>query len=348
MRFGIFGHVDQGATDLATLYDERLEFVRAAEAAGLYCYHVSEHHGTPLNLSPVPGVYLAAVARATSRIRLGPLVYLLPLISPLRLIEEICMLDALSRGRFDLGVGRGVSPFELNFHNVDPETSRAVFMEALEAVLAGLTRERLTFKGERFSYENVPMVLDPHQKPHPPIWYASSSPDGSAWGGSKGYHYVTLGAMEPAKACIDAYKEAYAKRGSPAVPGDAFPGGTAVGVLRHVVIADDAAAAHRIARPAYDHWYANLTRLERENVAGPRVARSMFADMDQAIAKGSVIVGGVAEVRETLERQIEELGVNYMVLQFFFGTLPLERALHSLNTFAREIMPALSDRHLSQ
>lgn len=344
MRFGIFDHIDHNGQDLATLFDGRLDYVTAAEAAGFYCYHVSEHHGTPLNLAPVPGVWLGAVARATSRIRLGPLVYLLPLYSPLRLIEEIGMLDHLSRGRFDLGVGRGVSPFELNFHNVDPETSRAVFMEALEVIIAGLTSERLTFKGERFGYENVPMVVEPNQKPHPPVWYASSSPDGSAWGGSKGYHYVTLGAMEPAKTCIDAFKDAYAKRGAPAVPGDDFPGGAAVGVLRHIVIADSTDEAHRIALPAYEHWYSNLTKLEREFSAGPRVARSMFADMDEAIAKGSVIVGSVAEVRETLERQVDELGVNYLVLQFLFGTLPLDRALNSLNAFAAEIMPALSAR----
>jgi alkanesulfonate monooxygenase SsuD/methylene tetrahydromethanopterin reductase-like flavin-dependent oxidoreductase (luciferase family) len=345
MHFGLFDHIDHnGHDDLARLFDERLDFVGAAEAAGFYCYHVSEHHGTPLNLAPVPGAYLGAVARATSRIRLGPLVYLLPLMSPLRLIEEICMLDQLSHGRFDLGVGRGVSPFELNFHNVDPETSRAVFMEALEVAIEGLTNDRLTFKGERFAYENVPMVLKSFQRPHPPIWYASSNPGGSAWGGEKGYHYCTLGATEAAKPCIDAFKEAFAKRGEPATPSDDFPGGAAIGVLRHVVIGDSTEEARALARPAYDYWYSNLTKLEREFSAGPRVARSMFADMDEAIAKGSVIVGSAEHVRETLEAQVEALGVNYLVLQFYFGTLPLAAATDSLNAFAEAVMPALADR----
>ena len=71
-----------------------------------------------------PGVYLGAVARATKRMRLGPLVYLLPLYSPLRLIEEICMLDHLSHGRMEVGVGRGVSPFELKYHKIEHEESR--------------------------------------------------------------------------------------------------------------------------------------------------------------------------------------------------------------------------------
>ncbi len=89
MKFGLWDHVDQSDKDLATQYDERLDFVAAADKANFYCYHVAEHHATPLNLVPVPGIYLGAVARMTENIRLGPLVYLLPLYSPLRLIEEI-------------------------------------------------------------------------------------------------------------------------------------------------------------------------------------------------------------------------------------------------------------------
>ena len=130
MKFGLFDHVEDAGRPLATLFDERLTFVQAADQAGLYCLHVAEHHATPLNMVPVPGVYLAAVARATTRIRLGPLVYLLPLYSPLRLIEEIAMLDHLSHGRLEVGVGRGVSPFELKYHKVEHDQSRDIFVDA--------------------------------------------------------------------------------------------------------------------------------------------------------------------------------------------------------------------------
>ena len=87
-----------------------LQNVEAADQTGVYCLQIAEHHATPLNLVPVPGVYLGAVARATKRMRLGPLVYLLPLCSPLRLVEEICMLDHLSHGRLDVGVGAACRP----------------------------------------------------------------------------------------------------------------------------------------------------------------------------------------------------------------------------------------------
>ena len=99
---------------------------------------------------PVPGVYLGALARATKRMRLGPLVYLLPLYSPLRLIEEICMLDHLSHGRLDVGVGRGVSPYELKFHKVEHDQSREIFIDAFKCISAGLTTDLLTYKGENY------------------------------------------------------------------------------------------------------------------------------------------------------------------------------------------------------
>src|SRR5271165_172572 len=167
MKVGLFDHVEHGDRPLATLFDERLTFAAAADEADIYCLHVAEHHSTPLNMVPVPGVYLAAVARATRRIRLGPLVYLLPLYSPLRLIEEICMLDQLSHGRYEVGVGRGVSPFELKYHKVEHDQSRDIFIDAFKCVSAGLTSDPFSYSGEHYSYANVPMPLRPLQQPHP-------------------------------------------------------------------------------------------------------------------------------------------------------------------------------------
>src|ERR1700681_1843634 len=224
MKVGLFDHVERCDRPLATQLDERLKFAVAAEAAGIYCLHVAEHHGTPLNMVPVPGVYLGAVARATSRMRLGPLVYLLPLYSPLRLIEEICMLDHLSRGRLEVGVGRGVSPFELKYHKVEHDQSRDIFIDAFECVSAGLTTDMLTYAGPHYSYANVPIALRPLQQPHPAFWYGSSNAIGSTRAGEHGLHFVTLGPMPTAKANIAAFKEAFAKRGRAAQPKAEFPG----------------------------------------------------------------------------------------------------------------------------
>src|SRR5262249_27530079 len=170
MKIGLFDHVEHGKRPLATLFDERLAFAQAADEAGIYCLHVAEHHATPLNMVPVPGVYLGAVARATRRMRLGPLVYLLPLYSPPRLIEENSMLDHLSCGRMEIGVGRGVSPFELKYHKIEHEDSREIFIDAFNCLSAGLTTDTLSYSGKYFQFKDVPIALRPLQRPHPAFW----------------------------------------------------------------------------------------------------------------------------------------------------------------------------------
>ncbi len=341
MKFGIFDHVDHSGLPLAQLLDKRLEYIVAADEAGFHCYHVAEHHATPLNLVPVPGVFLGAVANATKRLRLGPMVYLLPLYSPLRLIEEICLLDQLSHGRLEVGVGRGVSPFELNYHNIDSGTSREVFMDAFAAVTHGLTHEKLKHSGKHFSYSDVPMELTPVQRPHPPFWYPSSNPQSSSWSGANGLNFLTLGRVELAGECIGAYKQAYANHGTPSGPTLDFPGGTAIGVNRHIVIADSDDEARNIARPAYEHWFASLMKLWVDNkVQGPAIARDTMGDVNAAIDQGSCIVGSPETVRAEIERQIDCLGVNYITLAFYFGTIAHEAAMRSLSLFVDEVMPA--------
>jgi alkanesulfonate monooxygenase SsuD/methylene tetrahydromethanopterin reductase-like flavin-dependent oxidoreductase (luciferase family) len=251
MKIGLFDHVEQGERPLAQLFDERLRFAEAADAAGIYCLHIAEHHATPLNMVPVPGVYLGALARTTKRMRLGPLVYLLPLYSPLRMVEEICMLDHLSHGRLEVGVGRGVSPYELGFHKVAHDDSRDIFIDAFNCISAGLTADWLTYKGKHFAYENVPMALRPLQQPHPPFWYASSSAIGATWAGAQGLHFVTLGPTRSAKASIEAYREALAKRGAPAQPKAEFPGGAVIGLSRYIFVAES--DEERSASPRR-HW----------------------------------------------------------------------------------------------
>src|ERR1700730_16662060 len=99
LQIGVFDHLDQGNVPLCEYYETRFKLIEAYERAGFYAYHVAEHHFTPLGMAPSPSVYLAAIAQRTKTLRFGPLVYALPLYHPLRLIEEICMLDQLSGGR---------------------------------------------------------------------------------------------------------------------------------------------------------------------------------------------------------------------------------------------------------
>ena len=342
MKIGLFDHVEDGARPVAQLYDERIEFAIAADAAGFYCLHVAEHHATPLNLVPVPGIYLAAIARETKRLRFGPLVYLLPLYSPLRLIEEICMLDHLSHGRLDIGVGRGVSPYELEFHNVAHDDSRDIFFEAYECVKSGLTSETFSFKSSRYLYNDVPIALRPLQQPHPPFRYASTSEAGSVWAGEHGLHYVTLGSNVMAKANITTFKQALAKRGAPAQPKPEFSGGVVIGVQRHIFVAETDAEAHRAFKPAMEAHLANLNWLRiYKNDTGltSRVKIPHGTSYEDMLGQGGVIAGSPQTVRAEIGRQVAELGINYLLTYMFLGTMSLKDAVRSLALFRTEVMP---------
>ena len=143
MKFGVFDHMDRGGSDLGRQFDERLRLIELYERAGFHAYHLAEHHATPLGMAPSPSVFLAAVAQRTRTLRFGPLVYTVNLYHPLRLIDEICMLDQMSGGRLELGIGRGISPYEVGYYGVDPATGPERFAEALEVILKGLTEKRL-------------------------------------------------------------------------------------------------------------------------------------------------------------------------------------------------------------
>jgi alkanesulfonate monooxygenase SsuD/methylene tetrahydromethanopterin reductase-like flavin-dependent oxidoreductase (luciferase family) len=346
MQIGLFDHVEDADRPMAQLFDERLAFVKAADEARLYCLHVAEHHQTPLNMVPVPGVYLAAVALATKRIRRGPLVYLLPLYSPLRLIDEIAMLDHLSHGRLEVGIGRGVSPFELKYHHVEHDDSRDIFIDAFKCLEAGLTSDQLTYHGPSYNYDNVPIALHPLQQPHPPFWYGSSNTIGSTWAGEHGMHFVTLGPLPRAKENIDAFKEALAKRGGPAQPKPEFSGGTAIGVQRHVFVAETEAEAKRFAKPAMERHLAALNWLRvQHGVTGltSRLNIQRGATFEECVADSTVIYGTPEMVREQIEEQAAALGINYLLTYLFLGAMTFDDAMRSLKLFSTEVMPKLAE-----
>src|SRR5258708_24881610 len=99
MEFGVFDHLDRYGGLLADYYEDRLKIAEAYDRAGFYAYHLAEHHSTPLGMAPSPSVFLASIAQRTKKLRFGPLVWAMPLHHPLRLLEEICMLDQLSGGQ---------------------------------------------------------------------------------------------------------------------------------------------------------------------------------------------------------------------------------------------------------
>ncbi len=325
---------------MADLYEQRLRLLELADGLPFRCYHLAEHHGTPLGLAPSPNVFLAAAAARTRRIRLGALVNVVPLYDPVRLTEEICMLDHLSRGRLDLGVGRGGSPGELALYGVRPEETREIFREALDVVLHGLRTGRFEHEGPRFRRTGVATPLRPLQRPYPPLWYPTSFPDSVPWIAAQGMH-LALGFLLEKQGVGEAdvferYRvEHEAHRGEPGrLNGHVGP--ALCGSIRHVVVAESDAEAHALGRPALRRFFDSfnfiwLTQQGREYYP---------SDVDAFIERGHALLGSPATVRR-LVAAVLETGANCFIGVFAFGGLPPEAALRSVDLFGREVVPGL-------
>jgi alkanesulfonate monooxygenase SsuD/methylene tetrahydromethanopterin reductase-like flavin-dependent oxidoreductase (luciferase family) len=339
VAFGLFDWIDRASAPVNELFKERLQLLEAADAAGFYGYHVAEHHATPLGMAPSPALFLAAAAQRTRHIRLGPLVYLLPLYHPLRLIEEICMLDQLSDGRLDLGVGRGVSPYELRYFGVDPGETRAIFNETLAALLAGFTHSRLTFEGTHFKCHDMPMALQPFQKPYPPLWYPTHNPESVEYAARHGFNFVGLGPAAAVRQHVDAYRKTWSAHQHDQGRLNGHVADPKLGILRQVVVADTDEEARAAASAAHATWYRSITRLWHEH--DDHSVDGLFA-WETSMQADTILFGSPSRVREHVGRLLQESGCNYVICVFAWGSLPHEQTMRSLKLFAQEVMPAFA------
>jgi alkanesulfonate monooxygenase SsuD/methylene tetrahydromethanopterin reductase-like flavin-dependent oxidoreductase (luciferase family) len=336
VKLGVFDHMDRGATPLDRFYEERLKLVEAYDRAGFYGYHVAEHYATPLGVAPSPGVWLAAVAQRTKQLRFGPLVYLLPLYHPIKLLEEICMLDQISGGRLMLGVGRGISPIELRYYGLDPDQTPAMYAEALEVILRGMTSERLTFEGKHYNFRDVPMEMTPFQTPYPPLWYGLARAEAIPWAAQHRVNIVGNLPGAPMRALTDRYRSEWDGLGND--PAD-LP---LMGVGRHVVVAQTRHEALEIARRGYDKWRASFLKLWIEHGMMPSPAAVFPERYEDAEAQGRTIAGTPDQVRDYLQQAIDDAGLNYLLCRFAFGDITGDEALNSIDLFTRLVMPDIT------
>jgi alkanesulfonate monooxygenase SsuD/methylene tetrahydromethanopterin reductase-like flavin-dependent oxidoreductase (luciferase family) len=337
MQFGIFDQNDHGPDPLAEQYENRLKLIEFYDRAGFRTYHMSEHHSTPLNLAPSPSVFLAAIAQRTERLRLGALVYVLPAHHPLRLAEEICMLDHLSRGRLEVGIGRGASPHELGYFGVDPDSAPAIYIEAYNVIMQALTRDEVNFSGTHYRFLNVPIEMKPLQRPHPPLWYAVPLPDGAIWPAQNRINIACSGPLARVREITDRYRAAWAAAGhSPAE----LP---LLGINRFVIAADSDREAMALGRRAWPVFYRSFMKLWKLHGTQPRYAR-IPEDFDSVVANGGAIAGSPGTIRDRVSRMTEEAGANYFISQFSFGDLAHDEVMHSVGIFAREMLPTARGR----
>ncbi len=341
IHFGLFDWLDRQPTMLWKTYHEHLQLLTIADQLGFFCYHLAEHHATPAGMAPSPNLFLAAAAQCTRKIRLGPLCYILPLYHPLRLVEEICMLDHLCNGRLDIGIGRGVSPHELAYHGVEPKNAGEMFQEAVRLLQTAFLNERLTYQGNFFHYQDVPREIVPYQQPYPPLWYPTSNSATITWLGEQGFNTVLRGSPNVLRGRVTRYWQVWQAHSHEPDRLNAHVLEPKVGITAQVFIAETDEQAEKVAREAHRTWFETFDQLWS---AFGQSKDYYCGDFDAMMEEERMIVGSPARVRQQIARLIEITKANYFVASLFWGNLTYEHMHTSLLLFAKYVMPEFMGR----
>jgi len=374
LQFGVFDHIEPiPGQELGTIYKDRLAQLETFDISGFYGYHLAEHHSPAVHsLAPSQNVFLSAASQRTKQIKLAPCIYVLPLHHPLRLIEEICMLDHLSDGRLEVGIGRG-GVLEAFFWGSDWDVERnyTKYQETLAIMRQGLSHDSLTFKGEFYDFENLPMRLRPKQLPYPPMWYMRNVEIAA----TEGMNCIIVGNLDGLEANVKRYHEVWAERHgheSTTIQGTE----PKIGLVNHLVLADTEDEAVEAARPAWEEYLWNLSAPRRieaeqrgltqfldggmntrpaglpdreaaERFQSPRSTNSQrqlrrqepgdVAEQNKT-SNFRVIAGTPDTIRTYLDEYLTT-GANYFVCAFHFGNMDSSIAEHSIDLFVQDVMP---------
>jgi alkanesulfonate monooxygenase SsuD/methylene tetrahydromethanopterin reductase-like flavin-dependent oxidoreductase (luciferase family) len=337
VEFGIFDSFDLGRGTPGEVLANRLRFAQEAEALGIGHYHVTEHHGTPLSVSPSPNIMVAALSQRTTRMRIGALVNVLPAYDPFRLAEEIATLDQLAGGRIDFGVGSGVSPYELAIFGVDMVDAKPIYLETLAAVTGALRTGHMRHEGKLLRSYDAHLSVLPVQRPYPPLWYASSNAKTAEWAGEHAVNFVGRWNKGTITDTIATYWQSWAAHQHDTDRLNAHVSAPRAGLSASVVIAPSEAEAVDIFARAHDLFCERVTQLWHSH--GDHRLDTVFAT-STALATGAACVGTAAQVRDMVVHQVQTSGVNYFEMAVYFGDMTYDQARRSLAAFTEHVAPA--------
>jgi alkanesulfonate monooxygenase SsuD/methylene tetrahydromethanopterin reductase-like flavin-dependent oxidoreductase (luciferase family) len=336
----------------ANVLNESLAEWERADELGFDGVYLAEHHFTAYNLTPSPNVMLAALAQRTKRMRLGSMCNVLPFNQPLRVAEEFAMLDAISDGRVEMGIGRGVDEQEFVHFGLDLQEAKPMFQEGFELITKAWTEPTFTHEGKYYPLVGECSIYPrPVQDPHPPIWITAVSPPTIAWAAERGLS-ISSGFTTPEEIAgrFRHYIESAKKSGLDPKPEQ-------LALFRHVFVADTDKEARALAEPALNHYFmlfvpAALPKdLEKMAVGDysyyKDALKSFFSDrqptFDEIIDSGFIIVGDPDQVRETILDHLATTGAGRLIAQVHFGNLPQEAVLHAEELLATEVLPAVHE-----
>ena len=330
-------------------------------SSDLFGVYLVEHHFTGRGQLSSSLNMLAHLAARTSTIRLGAAVVVVPWHNPLMIAEQAGVIDVLSNGRLDLGLGRGYRDYEFSGFGIDIDTAQARLEEAVAVIRrAWQDEERFSFDGEFWHFNNVTIEPRPVQQPHPPLWSTTGSKTQAKLLGEKGYVMATLGSGYATRPLQDAYRQGYfAKRGTHA-PADRF------GYLGLVAVGNNEAEARRrgdmvatyLSSSAIVHVpfrnppgflateeYARMLRGESPPRSYTRDGRpiDMYrASVQDLIDAGILFCGTPDQVTQQITDFCDYCGgMGNLLMMGHAGAMPHDDTVGNLTLFAKEVMPAL-------
>jgi alkanesulfonate monooxygenase SsuD/methylene tetrahydromethanopterin reductase-like flavin-dependent oxidoreductase (luciferase family) len=322
-----------------------LDEITLADQLGFGCAWLAEHHFMRgYSHCSKPEILLAAATQRTQRLRLGLAVTPVPYHHPLHFAERVAMLDIISQGRLEVGLGRGFSPREYQAFGVNMEHSRSLTQDALEILRLSFARRPINYHSQHITLENVDILPHVVQQPHPPLWSAAVSPETFDWSARETLG-VLAGPFKPwfmTHADIQRYQAAW-KHATP----------PRIGMTLGILCLPDGKRAKQLAKPAFEWFYKTLYQttlpvLEKlypsyehfRELGKFRHLLSLGVNLGLLQSSGMVIAGSPEECIAVLEKY-RAAGVTHLLLAIGAGAVPTEIVRESMHCIAQDVMPAL-------
>jgi alkanesulfonate monooxygenase SsuD/methylene tetrahydromethanopterin reductase-like flavin-dependent oxidoreductase (luciferase family) len=334
MKFGVlqFFSWPRRRVSLPTVYERAMQRIQIMDKTGYDAVWLAEHHFTGYSVCPSVHMMGVHVANHTRNLRIGMAVSLASFYHPLRLAEEVALLDVLSGGRINWGAGRGFDPIEFEVFGVPVAESGERFHEAVEIARAAWTNERLTWSGKYWCFKNVEVLPKPLQQPHPPIWLAAGSSGAARWAGKRGYS-IMLGphsTFEENAAHREIYRKELEDHGH-SIAGRELP------MARFIAVAETDAEAAEVAAAGVK-WvagaYMNASKVTNINSADQSILTMDRSAQFKRYLESVVIHGSPRRVIDQLQSLRERMHLDYLM------SAPLSHS--SFMMFTEKVMPYFS------
>ncbi|HYC49431.1 MAG TPA: LLM class flavin-dependent oxidoreductase [Burkholderiales bacterium] len=322
------------------IYARGVEQAQAAEALGFRNVWLGEHHFSTYGYLSRPLQLATYIAAKTTRLRIGTAVIVVPLHHPLLIAEEVAMLDILSNGRADVGLGRGYQRYEFERLGLQLDSGGQRWEESLDILMKAFEGKTFSYDGKLFQIPETTIYPKPVQTPHPPIWVTAQSQYSIEAAAKRGLNVLTGGFGVPVERLAE-----FGGFFNKVVEASKHPKSPLVGVQRAVYVTKDAADAREAAEQA--RWNMRVTLSLRNNYervdnghAIPVPGKSE-PTIDELLDR-YLVVGTPDTCIRQIKRVQELVGISHFNCSFWFGDMDQARVLRSMELFSREVMPALA------